>query len=122
MERADKELNSVFQALSDGTRRQILMQLRGAEFAVSDISRRHNMSMPAITKHLDVLEHAGLITRQKVGRQRLCKASPEALNSVAGWLAHYQQFWSGRLDELKHLVEQQYQDDCPESIAKETKK
>lgn len=102
---ADTTLDAVFQALSDTTRRNILMQVNNSEQTVSDIAERYAMTMPAISKHLNVLEQAGLIVRTKAGRKRLCRAEPKNLKNAVQWLAHYQQFWHMQLDSLKDFVE-----------------
>ena len=106
MNENNQQLDAIFQALSDTTRRGILMQIRNGEETVSDIAARYDMSMPAITKHLNILENAGLIKRQKAGRKRMCRAEPQNLNNAMAWLEHYQQFWDNQLDNLKSFIEQ----------------
>lgn len=101
----EQQLDSIFQALSDATRRSILLRIRDSDETVSDIAAHYEMSMPAITKHLNILERAGLIVRRKDGRKRLCRAEPENLASAMEWLEHYQQFWNEQLNSLKHFVE-----------------
>ncbi len=101
----DQQLDSVFQALSDTTRRNILMRTRNSDETVSDLTAHYNMSMPAITKHLNVLEQAGLIVRRKEGRKRLCRAEPKNLTNAMEWLEYYQEFWNEQLESLKQFVE-----------------
>ena len=101
----DQYLNSVFQALSDSTRRSILLQLRQGDVCVTDLAARYDMSMPAVTKHLNILEKAGLVSRMKVGRQRICRAEPKQIDGAIKWLEYYQDFWGSRLDSLKDFIE-----------------
>lgn len=105
MQIQDASLDAIFQALSDSTRRSILMRVRESDQTVSDIADSYTMSMPAITKHLNVLERAGLIVRKKAGRKRLCRAEPKNLNTAMQWLEYYQQFWQTQLESLKGFVE-----------------
>ena len=105
MNTSEQTLDDIFQALSDSTRRSILMQVREEEQTVSDIASSYAMSMPAITKHLNILERAGLLVRIKDGRKRLCRAEPRTIQSAVDWLEHYQQFWNMQLDSLKEFVE-----------------
>lgn len=111
---SDRALDHVFHALADPTRRAILMQVRADESSVSDIANRFEISLPAVSKHLGVLERAGLIDRRKKGRQRLCRAVPDRLDPAARWLAFYQAFWSERLDRLQAFVEQATHSNDPE--------
>ena len=103
----DQQLDTVFQALSDSTRRRILMQIRENDETVNAIAAQHQMSLPAVSKHLKVLERAGLISRIKDGRKRICHAEPRLLNDALGWLEFYQSFWSTRLDHLKSYIERE---------------
>ena len=99
------QLNSTFKALSDPTRRAILHQLSEGEALVSDLAAPFDMSLPAITKHLNVLEAAGLLQRRKQGRERICCLIAEPLQHASGWIDSYQQFWQHRLDKLAEIVE-----------------
>ncbi len=107
MTSSEQQLDRVFQALSDSTRRNILLQIREQDLTVNDIASQFEISLPAVSKHLKVLEQAGLISRQKQGRKRLCHAEPELLAEPLAWLEYYQSFWSERLDNLKELLEHQ---------------
>ena len=97
-------LDSVFSALSDSTRRAILAQLALGDQTVGAVAKPFSTSLPAITKHLNVLEDAGLITRRAVGRQKFCRAEPLAIKEAFDWMEHYRQFWNERLDALEDLL------------------
>lgn len=105
MNMSTSTLDGVFQALSDPTRRSILMRTRGAGESVSAIAASYEMSMPAVTKHLNILERAGLIIRSQQGRKRICRASPEALSQAMEWMTFYQSFWDANLNSLKQFLE-----------------
>lgn len=94
------QLDAVFSALGDATRRAILAQLAEGEARVSDLATPHRMSLPAVSKHLKVLEHAGLIARSREAQWRPCRLQPKALKDVDKWLARYRRFWEERFDRL----------------------
>ncbi|MES1227278.1 MAG: metalloregulator ArsR/SmtB family transcription factor [Armatimonadota bacterium] len=94
----------MFGALADPTRRAILASLAGGEKPVGEVAKPFNTSLPAITKHLNVLEQAGLITRKAIGRQKICKAEPLALEEAMTWMTFYRQFWNDRLDALEAIL------------------
>jgi DNA-binding transcriptional ArsR family regulator len=99
----DLELDLVFSALADPTRRAILVRLTQGEATVNELARPFTISQPAISRHLKVLEHAGLISRTRRATARLSKLEAEPLRDAIGWLARYREFWGesyGRLDEL----------------------
>jgi DNA-binding transcriptional ArsR family regulator len=99
-------LDSTFAALADATRRGILARLaRRGETSVSDLAAPCQMSLPAVSKHLRVLEKAGLVSRQKDGRVRRCRLRPEPMKDAAAWIEHYRQFWETQLDSLARYVE-----------------
>ena len=100
-------LDKVFQALSDSTRRSILHRVAGGELTISDIAEPYDLTFAAVSKHLKVLEQAGLIGRRKRGSYQMISLNPEALKSAGEWLRFYQQFWTTRLDALKTLLEKQ---------------
>ena len=102
---SSNDLDAVFSALSDTTRRGILARLAsGGETQVSDLAEPFAMSAPAISKHLRVLEQAGLITREKQGRIRLCRLQAGPLNDAVAWLEQMRGFWERQLDALaRHL-------------------
>jgi DNA-binding transcriptional ArsR family regulator len=101
----DDTLDAVFSALADPTRRAILARLCARDGApVGEIAALFPISGPAVTKHLDVLEQAGLIERAKQGRNVSCRTRPDAVKEALQWLERYQAFWSERLDALvRHL-------------------
>jgi DNA-binding transcriptional ArsR family regulator len=97
---AQDRLSTTFAALADPTRRAILARLALGETSVSEIAKPFDMSLPAISKHLKVLEHAGLITRGREAQWRPCRIEPRALKNVDNWLERYRRFWDERLDRL----------------------
>jgi DNA-binding transcriptional ArsR family regulator len=97
-------LTATFAALADPTRRAILARLSLGEASVNELVEPFSISQPAISKHLKVLEHAGLITRGRQAQWRPCKLDGAALKDVADWLEPYRRFWEERLDRLdEHL-------------------
>jgi DNA-binding transcriptional ArsR family regulator len=99
-------LDSTFSALSDPTRRAILTTLQRGQASVTELARPHDISMPAILKHLHVLEHAGLIQQQKTGRVRMCRLTVGPMQQAADWLSVYRVFWENQLDNLGRFLEQ----------------
>ena len=96
-------LSLTFAALADPTRRAILARLSQGESSVKELAEPFAMSLPAVSKHLKVLERAGLITRGKEAQWRPCRLDPGPLQDVSGWLEHYSRFWDqslGRLDAV----------------------
>jgi DNA-binding transcriptional ArsR family regulator len=108
---SEAAVTATFAALVDPTRRAILRRLAAGETTVGALARPFDMSLPAVSKHLKVLEGAGLIDRRKVGRERLCRLRPAALRGAADWLDFYRRFWDERLDRLARLVETPPADD-----------
>jgi DNA-binding transcriptional ArsR family regulator len=100
VKREQRSLDAVFSALADPTRRQIVARLAEGEASVSDLAEPFDMSLVAVTKHLRVLEHAGLLHHRKRGRVRYCRLAPAPLRSADDWLARYRVFWQTRLDSL----------------------
>jgi DNA-binding transcriptional ArsR family regulator len=95
-------LDSAFQALADPTRRAILARLRQGEAGVLELAEPFSISQPAISRHLKVLEAAGLVSRRRQARQRLCRLEPDRLREVSEWLGTYREFWEdshARLDD-----------------------
>jgi DNA-binding transcriptional ArsR family regulator len=103
-------LDRVFGALADPTRRAILERLTRGEETVMALAEPFSSSLPAISKHLRVLEGAGLIVRQKSGRRRICRIEPAAMNDAAAWIDHYRRFWTERLDALETLLNSEKED------------
>lgn len=93
-------LSLTFAALADPTRRAILAKLTEGECSVSELAEPFDMSMPAVSKHLKVLERAGLIARSREAQWRPCRLEPEALKTVDAWLDAYRRLWEARLDRL----------------------
>src|SRR5215470_13350399 len=93
-------LDLTFAALADPTRRAILLRLAEGERTVNEIATPFRISLPAISRHLKVLERAALITRMRDGRRRLCRLSPSALDHAADWLAFHRRFWNESLERL----------------------
>lgn len=94
------QLSTTFAALADPTRRAILARLSLGETSVTEIARPFEMSMPAISKHLKVLEKAGLISRSRDAQWRPCKLEAAPLEEVAGWVEDYRRFWAESFDRL----------------------
>jgi len=97
-------LSATFSALADPTRRAILARLALGETSVSEIAKPFDISAPAISKHLKVLESAGLITRSRAAQWRPCKLEPGALRDVDDWLERYRKLWEQRLDRLEEYL------------------
>ena len=93
-------LSETFGALADPTRRAILGRLASGEASVTELAAPFDMSMPAISKHLKVLERAGLITRGREAQWRPCRLQATPLQDVAGWIEHYRKFWEQSFDRL----------------------
>src|SRR6266566_9939388 len=93
-------LDSTFAALSDPTRRAILARLALGETSVTELAKPFAMSLPAISKHLKVLERAGLIARGREAQWRPCRLEAGPLKDIAGWVEHYRQFWEQSFDRL----------------------
>jgi DNA-binding transcriptional ArsR family regulator len=97
---ASRDLDVVFAALADPTRRALLARLRRGTSCVSDLAAPFPVSLPAISKHLGVLERAGLISRSRAGRVSECRLDAGVMRSAAEWLADYETFWTRQLDSL----------------------
>jgi DNA-binding transcriptional ArsR family regulator len=93
-------LSSTFAALADPTRRAILARLTLGETSVTDLAKPFNMSMPAVSKHLKVLERAGLIARGRSAQWRPCRLDAGPLKEIAGWIEEYRRFWEQSFDRL----------------------
>ena len=93
-----------FAALSDATRRGVLEQLGRADASITDLANTFHMTLTGMKKHVGVLERAGLVTTEKVGRVRTCKLGRRALEEEAAWIESYRQLWAARFDELDKVV------------------
>jgi len=100
----DDDLSATFAALADPTRRAILARLRAGETAVTELAEPFDMSLPAISKHLKVLERAGLITRSRAAQSRPCRLAADPLKRAVDWLESYRKFWEASLDRLDGLL------------------
>jgi DNA-binding transcriptional ArsR family regulator len=96
----EDRLSSTLSALADPTRRAILARLANGEATVGELAAPFAMSLPAVSRHLKVLERAGLIARGREAQWRPCRLAPEPLGEVAGWLETYRRFWEASLDRL----------------------
>ncbi len=101
---ASDSLSSTFSALADPTRRAILARLVSGEASVTELAEPFEISLPAISKHLKVLERAGLIARSREAQWRWCRLEAGPLKDVAGWLAQYRRFWAGSFDRLEEYL------------------
>ena len=99
-------LDASFSALSDSTRRGVLEQLGREEASITDLADRFNMTLTGMRKHVGVLEQAGLIVTEKVGRVRTCRIGVRRLEEVAAWIERYQQLWDARFGELDQVIEE----------------
>ena len=95
----------VFRAIADPTRRSIMSMLADGEQSLGAIASNYEMTRPAVTKHLKILEQGGLIRVRALGRERLHALQPEALKTVSDWLSFFNQFWDEKLENLKQAVE-----------------
>ena len=100
------QFNASFGALSDATRRGVLEQLGRADASITTLAERFQMTLTGMKKHVGVLEQAGLVTTEKVGRVRTCKLGRRGLQEEAIWIEWYLQLWSARFDELDNVVEE----------------
>jgi DNA-binding transcriptional ArsR family regulator len=94
-----------FAAISDATRRGVLEQLGRGDASITDLADKFRMTLTGLKKHVGVLERAGLVTTEKVGRVRTCKLGPRRLEEEAAWIERYRQLWDARFDALDKVVE-----------------
>src|SRR3954454_1979383 len=94
------DFDASFAALSDATRRGVLEQLGRADDSITDLAEKFHMTLTGIKKHVGVLEQAGLVTTEKVGRVRTCRIGPRQLEEEAAWIERYRRLWITRFDEL----------------------
>ena len=99
-------LDAAFAALSDSTRRGVLEQLGRAEASITDLADRFDMTLTGMKKHVGVLELAGLVITEKVGRVRTCRIGARRLEEVAAWIERYHQLWDARFEALDEVVEE----------------
>src|SRR6188768_1107986 len=99
-------LDARFAALSDATRRGVLERLGRADASITELADKFHMTLTGMKKHVGVLEQAGLVTTQKVGRVRTCKLGRRRLEEEAAWIERYRQLWAARFDALDKVVEE----------------
>jgi DNA-binding transcriptional ArsR family regulator len=99
-------LDDSFAALSDATRRGVLEQLGRADASITDLAEKFHMTLTGMKKHVGVLEEAGLVTTEKVGRVRTCKLGPRQLEEETAWIERYRQLWAARFDALDNVIEE----------------
>ena len=99
-------LDAALAALADATRRGVLERLGRADASITELAERFDMSLTGMKKHVGVLEDAGLVVTEKVGRVRTCKLGPRRLQEVTDWIEKYRQLWEARFDELDAVVEE----------------
>jgi DNA-binding transcriptional ArsR family regulator len=95
-----------FAALSDATRRGVLEQLGRRDASISELAEKFHMTLTGMKKHVGVLEQAGLVTTEKVGRVRTCRLGSRGLDEEAAWIERYRQLWAARFDELDKVVDE----------------
>src|SRR6187397_3598045 len=99
-------LDTSFAALSDATRRGVLEQLGHQDASITELAERFHMTLTGMKKHVGVLEQAGFVTTEKVGRVRTCRLGARRLEEEAAWIESYRQLWAARFDELDQIVEE----------------
>ena len=99
-------LDASFAALSDATRRSVLEQLGHADASITDLAEKFHMTLTGMKKHVGVLEEAGLVTTEKIGRVRTCRLGLRELGEEAAWIERHRQFWDARFNELDKIVDE----------------
>ena len=107
VEQSRKTLDGVFAALSDPTRRAMLRRLAARERTIGELAEPFRMSFAAASKHVRVLERAGLLRRRVVGRSHICRIAPAPLAQAEGWLKYYERFWRGQLHALEAVLDEE---------------
>jgi DNA-binding transcriptional ArsR family regulator len=106
VQRSVARLDASFAALSDATRRGVLEQLGRADASITELADKFQMTLTGMKKHVGVLERAGLVATEKVGRVRTCKLGPSRLQAETAWIEGYRQLWASRFDELDKVIEE----------------
>ena len=106
--------DATFGALSDATRRGVLEQLGHADASITALAERFHMTLTGMKKHVGILEQAGLVSTQKVGRVRTCRLGLRRLDEEVAWIEGYRQLWAGRFDELDSVVEELKRKESPD--------
>ena len=99
-------LDASFAALSDSTRRGVLEQLGRADASITELAEKFRMTLTGMKKHVGVLEQAGLVTTEKIGRVRTCKLGPRQLEDETAWIERYRQLWAARFDALDEVLQE----------------
>jgi DNA-binding transcriptional ArsR family regulator len=99
-------LDASFAALSDATRRGVLLQLGRSDASITDLAQKFRMTLTGMKKHVGVLEQAGLVTTEKIGRVRTCRLGPRRLEDETAWIESYRQLWSERFDALDEVIQE----------------
>jgi DNA-binding transcriptional ArsR family regulator len=105
VELSDREVDRIFRALADATRRDIVRRTLGGEASVSELAGAYDMSFAAVQKHVAVLEGAGLVTKHPHGRERIVRGNPHAIRRAQALLDRYEQIWRARIDRLDALLD-----------------
>src|SRR5450432_4063985 len=103
---SNARLDASFAALSEATRRGVLEQLGRSDASITDLAERFHMTLTGMKKHVGILEQAGLVSTEKVGRVRTCRLGPRRLEKETAWIERYRQLWAARFDELDEVVEE----------------
>ena len=103
---SEARLDASFAALSDATRRGVLKQLGRADASITDLAEKFHMTLTGMKKHVGVLEDAGLVITEKLGRVRTCKLGPRRLQEETAWIDGYRRLWAARFDALDEVIEQ----------------
>ena len=103
---SDAHLDASFAALSDATRRGVLERLGRADASITELAEKFHMTLTGMKKHVGVLERAGLVATEKVGRVRTCKLGPSRLHAETAWIEGYRQVWAARFEELDQVIEE----------------
>ena len=98
------QLNNIFHALADQTRRDIVERLSKEQFSATELAQKYNVSFPAVSKHLRVLEAAKLVKNSHLGRQRIFSLNTEELNKAKAWMSHWSAYWNLQLDNLEEFL------------------
>lgn len=107
MVKYNRGLDATFQALADPTRRAIVAALSRGQASVTELARPHRMSLPAVMKHLRVLQNAGLVRQRKYGRTRRCRLAAKPLQKAEAWISQYRAFWETQFDALERYLAQE---------------
>jgi DNA-binding transcriptional ArsR family regulator len=111
-----EHLDATFSALADPTRRAILAVLAGGQASVTELARPYRISLPAVMKHLRVLEDAGLVSQEKTGRVRRCRLAVQPLKQATEWLSYYRIFWENQLNALDRYLMQEQSSQQPTDV------